>query len=105
MTWVLPYSGWCAIVQRLPDVNKHLNPKSINDNVVLHYANQVGIKADTHGLCVHSGRATAIANALENGADFGCVQEWAGHANISATRMYYKLRKKVEDSPSFKMRY
>ena len=33
------------------------------------------------------------------------IQEWAGHANISTTRMYYKLRKKVEDSPSFKVRY
>lgn len=86
-------------------IEKHLNPKSVYDNIVLHYAKQVGITADTHGFCVHSGRATAITNALENGADFGRVQEWAGHANISTTRMYYKLRKKVEDSPSFKVRY
>ena len=26
-------------------------------------------------------------------------------ANISTTRMYYKLRKKVEHSPSFRVRY
>ncbi len=36
-------------------LDKHLNPKAIYDNVVLHYAKQVGITADTHGFCVHSG--------------------------------------------------
>ena len=57
---------------------KHINPKSVYDNIVLHYAKQVGITADTHGFCVHSGRATAATNALENKADIGRVQEWLG---------------------------
>ena len=51
------------------------------------------------------GRATSATNALENGADIGRVQEWLGHANISTTRMYYRLRPKVEEGPSFKVRY
>ncbi len=37
--------------------------------------------------------------------DIGRVQEWLGHANISTTRMYYRLRPKVEEGPSFKVRY
>ena len=37
--------------------------------------------------------------------DIGRVQEWLGYTNISTTRMSYRLRPKVEESPSFKVRY
>ena len=40
--------------------------------------------ASTHHSLYHT-------TALENGADIGRVQEWLGHANISTTRMYYRL--------------
>jgi site-specific recombinase XerD len=69
------------------------------------YAHEVGITVNTHGFCVHSLRATAATNALENNADIAQVQEWMGHANISTTRMYDKRRSKIEDSPSFKICY
>jgi len=39
--------------------------------MVNRYAGKIGIKYDVHGFCVHSTRATAITNALENGADIG----------------------------------
>ena len=64
-----------------------------------------GITESTHGFCVHSLRATAATNALENKADIAQVQEWMGHANISTTRMYDKRRSKIEESPSFKVKY
>jgi site-specific recombinase XerD len=48
---------------------------------------EVGITAAVHGFCVHSLRATAATNALDNGADIAKVQEWMGHAHISTTRI------------------
>ncbi len=60
---------------------------------------------DVAGFCVHSTRATAITNALENGSDIARVQEWSGHANISTTRLYDRRHKRPEDSPTFKVIY
>jgi hypothetical protein len=48
---------------------KSLNPQSLYESIVLHYAKKVGITSDTHGFCVHSLRATAATNSLQNGAD------------------------------------
>lgn len=56
-------------------------------------------------VCVHSLRATAATNALENDADIVKVQEWLGHANISTTRIYDHRRMRPEDSPTFKVSY
>mgnify|MGYP000022795530 CR=1 FL=1 len=86
-------------------LNKHINPRSIHREVVQRYAEQSGITVDTHGFCVHSLRATAATNALENKADIAKVQEWLGHSNISTTRLYDKRNSKPEDSPSFKVDY
>jgi integrase/recombinase XerD len=87
------------------DLNKHLHPESILQDVVLRYAREVGITVDTHGFCVHSLRATAATNALDHGADIAKVQQWLGHSNISTTRLYDKRGLKVEDSPTFKVQY
>jgi site-specific recombinase XerD len=65
----------------------------------------VGISAKTYGFCVHSLRATAATNALENDADIARVQEWLGHSNIATTRLYDKRGKKIEESPTFHVRY
>jgi len=55
--------------------------------------------------CVHSLRATAATNALDNGSDIAKVQEWLGHANVSTTRLYDKRKTRAEDSPTFKVAY
>lgn len=55
--------------------------------------------------CVHSLRATAAINALDNGSDIAKVQEWLGHANVSTTRLYDKRKMRAEDSPTFKVNY
>ncbi len=73
--------------------------------IVLHYASKVGITEDVPGLCVHSMRATAATNALENGADIAKAQEWLGHANVSTTRLYDRRKSRPEDSPTFKVKY
>lgn len=53
----------------------------------------------------HVMRATAATNALDNGAVIAKGQEWLGHANISATRIYDRRRMQPEDSPTFKVAY
>lgn len=90
---------------RTGDLSKALNPRSLYRDVVIYYAKKVGITVDTHGFCVHSLRATAATNALENRADIAKVQEWLGHANISTTRLYDRRQSRPEDSPSFKVEY
>lgn len=50
--------------------------------IVLSYAAKAQIKV--HAFRVHSLRATAATNALEHDADIATVQEWLGHANVSA---------------------
>ena len=87
------------------ELNKALNPRSLYRDVVIFYAKKVGIMVDTHGFCVHSLRATAATNALENRADIAKVQEWLGHANVSTTRLYDRRHTRPEDSPSFKVEY
>jgi hypothetical protein len=64
-----------------------------------------GINAEVIGLCVHSLRATAAANALSNEADIAKVQEWLGHANVSTTRLYDRRKTRPEDSPTFHVKY
>jgi site-specific recombinase XerD len=60
---------------------------------------------DVPGFCVHSTRATAITNALDNGSDIAQVQAWSGHSNISTTRLYDRRQSRPEDSPTFKVSY
>lgn len=71
--------------------------------ILVKYAGMVGIDVDGFG--PHSLRATAITNALENGADLEKVQDWVGHANIATTRMYDRRQQRAEDSPTFKVVY
>jgi integrase/recombinase XerD len=84
---------------------KPLNPASVYREIVKRYAREAGLLDAVPGLCVHSLRATAATNALENKADIAKVQDWLGHADISTTRMYDKRQKRPEDSPTFKVRY
>ena len=59
----------------------------------------------TYGFCVHSLRATAATNGLDNQADITRVQGWLGHYNIATTRLYDKRGTRVEGSPTFRIRY
>ena len=86
-------------------LNKHLHPNTIYYNVVQHYGDLVGFPGQNYGFCVHSLRATAATNALENDADIARVQEWLGHSNIATTRLYDKRGAKVEESPSYYVKY
>jgi integrase/recombinase XerD len=85
-------------------LKKHLHPDSLYQ-IVVAYAEQVGLRKYVEGRWVHLARATAITNALEHGADIAKVQEWAGHANIATTRLYDRRKTKPEDSPTFRVRY
>jgi integrase len=86
-------------------LNKHLNPASVYRNIVIKYAQATGLSAEAVGLCVHSMRATAATNALDNKSDIAKVQEWLGHANVSTTRLYDRRKSKPEDSPTFHVKY
>jgi integrase/recombinase XerD len=87
------------------ELRKSLHPESVLQDVVLKYGKQLGITDSVRGFCVHSLRATAATNALENGADIARVQEWLGHANVSTTRLYDHRQNRPEDSPTFRTRY
>ena len=86
-------------------LNKHLHPNTIYYNVVQHYGDLVGVSRQIYGFCVHSLRATAATNALENKADITRVQEWLGHSNIATTRLYDKRGQRIEESPTFRVKY
>ncbi len=86
------------------ELRKHLEPKSLYKNVVKQYGKQAGLD-NIVGFNVHSLRATAATNALENGSDIAKVQVWLGHANVSTTRLYDKRQNKPEDSPTLRVRY
>jgi hypothetical protein len=63
------------------------------------YGRETGISAEVNGLCVHSMRATAAANALENEADIAKVQEWLGHRNVSTTRLLRPAQEQAGRQP------
>ena len=90
---------------RTGTLDKHLDPGSIYQNIVMKYAKATGISGEAIGVCVHSMRATAATNALSNEADIAKVQEWLGHANVSTTRLYDRRKTRPEDSPTFHVKY
>jgi integrase-like protein len=49
------------------------------------YAVECGINSEGNPIGVHSMRATACTNALDNEADLRRVKQWMGHAHISTT--------------------
>lgn len=85
-----------------PEVNaRHMDPDAI-DRIVRKYALRVGLARD---YSAHSMRATFITTALKNGAKFEDVQDAAGHANPSTTRLYDKRGYDPEKSASFFANY
>ncbi len=63
--------------------------------LVKHYCRAAGISPDclgARGIGVHSLRKTAITDAIRNGAGMHEVREFAGHADIRTTELYYVRR-------------
>lgn len=63
--------------------------------LVKHYCRAAGISPDrlgSRGIGVHSLRKTAITDAIRNGAGMHEVREFAGHADIRTTELYYVRR-------------
>ena len=89
-----PVSNNCADL-----LDKALTPDGVY-KLVRAYSAALGFEIGVHSL-----RATAATNALDNQADIAKVQEWLGHANISTTRIYDHRQTRPEDSPTFKVAY
>jgi integrase/recombinase XerD len=81
------------------DLSKAISTDGIY-KIVRRYSTELGF-----AIGVHSLRATAATNALDNQADIAKVQEWLGHANIATTRIYDHRQTRIEDSPTFKVNY
>ncbi len=90
---------------RTGELRRHLDPNSVYRNIVRKYGLETGISAEVNGLCVHSLRATAATNALSHDSDIAKVQEWIGHANVSTTRLYDHRKTRLEESPTFRVKY
>ena len=86
------------------NLNKSISATAVYQTIK-HYADQVGITKTVPNICTHVARTTAITNALAKGADLAEAQQWAGHANISTTRLYDRRKRRPEDSPSYKVSY
>jgi integrase/recombinase XerD len=72
---------------RVAGHNRHaITPDSVHHEIVKKYIDHLGIKGEKMSLYVL--RATSATNALDNGADITKLQDWLGHANISASKIY-----------------
>jgi hypothetical protein len=78
-------------------VRRHLDRKT-PWRLVKKYCRATGIEPErlgSHGIGVHSLRKTAINDAIRNGASLHEVREFAGHADIRTTELYFM--RKEED--------
>jgi integrase/recombinase XerD len=83
------------------NLNKPLNPKTINE-IVDHYAKKIGLNFKVRP---HSARATFISELLDAGVDIYSVAREVNHSSVKTTQEYDKRRKRIADSPVFKLRY
>lgn len=99
------YDDWLFQPSRNPanpnELNKRLNPKTINE-ILDHYAMKIGL---TFRVCPHSARATFISELLELGVDIYRVAREVNHSSVKTTQEYDKRRKKISESPIFKLNY
>lgn len=79
------------------DVNKPLNPKTLN-YIIKRYAKKAGVKGK---VSIHSARSTVIGTLLEKGHPLERVADFVGHKDITMTKAYNKRRVKIRDSLSF----
>lgn len=81
------------------NLNKPLNPKTINE-IISYYAKKIGLNFK---ISPHSARATFIGELLELGVDIYTVAREVNHSSVKTTQEYDKRRKKLSDSPVFKL--
>ncbi len=82
-------------------LNKPLNPRTVNE-IVDHYAKKIGLNFK---ISPHSARATFIGELLEQGVDIYSVAREVNHSSVKTTQEYDKRRKKLQDSPVFKLKF
>lgn len=73
---------------------RHLDRKT-PWRLVKHYCRAAGINPDrlgARGIGIHSLRKTAINDAIRNGAQMHEVRQYAGHASIATTELYFVRR-------------
>jgi site-specific recombinase XerD len=81
------------------NLNKPLNPKTINE-IINFYGKKIGLNFK---ISPHSARATFIGELLELGVDIYTVAREVNHSSVKTTQEYDKRRKKLSDSPVFKL--
>jgi site-specific recombinase XerD len=78
---------------------RHLDRKT-PWRIVKHYCRAAGINPDrlgARGIGIHSLRKTAINDAIRNGAQMTEVREFAGHADIRTTEVYFMRQSEDAD--------
>ena len=83
------------------NLNKPLNPKTINE-ILNNYAKKINL---TFNISPHSARATFISELLEIGVDIYRVAQEVNHSSVKTTQEYDKRRRKLSDSPVYKLDY
>ncbi len=83
------------------DLNKRLNPKTINE-ILDQYGKKIGLNFK---ISPHSARATFITELLELGTDIYRVAREVNHSSVRTTQEYDKRRKKITESPVFKLKF
>ncbi|OUR94145.1 hypothetical protein A9Q84_17705 [Halobacteriovorax marinus] len=83
------------------ELNKPLNPKTINE-IIDYYGKKIGLNFK---ISPHSARATFIGELLELGVDIYSVAREVNHSSVKTTQEYDKRRKKLSDSPVFKLKF
>ncbi|MCK5882347.1 MAG: tyrosine-type recombinase/integrase [Bacteriovoracaceae bacterium] len=83
------------------ELNKRLNPKTINE-ILDQYGRKIGLNFK---ISPHSARATFITELLDLGTDIYRVAREVNHSSVRTTQEYDKRRKKITESPVFKLRF
>lgn len=83
------------------NLNKPLNPRTLNE-ILSQYAKVLGLN---FSVTPHSARATFIGELLELGIDIYTVAREVNHSSVKTTQEYDKRRKKLSDSPVYKLKY
>lgn len=92
-----------SLFQSVRTAGQALSREVVFQNIVRKYARQA--RVDPREVSVHSFRATAATNAEENKSDLKEIQGWMGHSSVSTTEAYARRRVRVDESPTFKVRY
>jgi site-specific recombinase XerD len=80
---------------------KPLAKETVNQ-IFKRYAKKAGLPAD---VSPHSARATAVSNALENGATVLQVQYMGGWSNMNMVLRYDRRRQEIKNSAVWKVKY